>query len=107
MTCQACSMKIEKGLSKLNIVEDVSVNLMSKTVTVTVVEEAKIEGILGIIKRLGFKPKREELKIEKNTLNNSETDKIISELKQLDTVIAKEEENFLVIKYLPDVISLN
>lgn len=107
MTCQSCVMKVEKGLSKLKIVEDVSVNLMSKTVTVSVVDGAKVEGLIGVIKRLGFKPKRDELKIEKSSLKLSDIENIISELKEKDTVLVKDEEDILKIKYLKDVISLD
>lgn len=106
MTCQACSMKVEKGLSKLKIVEDVSVNLMSKTVTVSVEDGAKVEGLIGVIKRLGYKPKRDELIIEKSSLKTEEIEKIISELKEKDTVLVKDEEDILKIKYLKDVVSL-
>lgn len=107
MTCQSCVMKVEKGLSKLKIVEDVSVNLMSKTVTVSVVDGAKVEGLIGVIKRLGFKPKRDELKIEKSSLKLSDIENIISELKEKDTVLVKDEEDILKIKYLKDVVSLD
>lgn len=107
MTCQSCSMKIEKALSKLNIVEEVSVNLMSKTVSLKVIEGAKIEGILGIIKRLGFKVKRDEIKIEKENLDLNSVEKLIFTLKEMDTVIVKEVDDFVVIKYISDVISLN
>lgn len=107
MTCQSCVMKVEKGLSKLKIVEDVSVNLMSKTVTVSVTDGAKVEGLIGVIKRLGFKPKRDELKIEKSSLKLSDIENIISELKEKDTVLVKDEEDILKIKYLKDVVSLD
>lgn len=107
MTCQACSMKVEKGLSKLKIVEDVSVNLMSKTVTVSVEDGAKVEGLIGVIKRLGYKPKRDELKIEKSSLKAEDIEKIISELKEKDTVLVKDEDDILKVKYLKDVISLD
>lgn len=107
MTCQSCVMKVEKGLSKLKIVEDVSVNLMSKTVTVSVVDGAKVEGLIGVIKRLGFKSKRDELKIEKSSLKLSDIENIISELKEKDTVLVKDEEDILKIKYLKDVVSLD
>lgn len=107
MTCQACSMKVEKGLSKLKIVEDVSVNLMSKTVTVSVADGAKVEGLIGVIKRLGYKPKREELKIEKSSLKAEDIEKIISELKEKDTVLVKDEDDVLKVKYLKDVVSLD
>lgn len=107
MTCQSCVMKVEKGLSKLKIVEDVSVNLMSKTVTVSVVDGAKVEGLIGVIKRLGFKLKRDELKIEKSSLKLSDIENIISELKEKDTVLVKDEEDILKIKYLKDVVSLD
>lgn len=107
MTCQACSMKVEKGLSKLKIVEDVSVNLMSKTVTVSVADGAKVEGLIGVIKRLGYKPKRDELKIEKSSLKVEDIEKIISELKEKDTVLVKDEDDILKVKYLKDVISLD
>lgn len=107
MTCQACSMKVEKGLSKLKIVEDVSVNLMSKTVTVSVADGAKVEGLIGVIKRLGYKPKRDELKIEKSSLKAEDIEKIISELKEKDTVLVKDEDDILKVKYLKDVISLD
>lgn len=107
MTCQACSMKVEKGLEKLKIVEDVSVNLMSKTVTVSVVDGAKVEGLIGVIKRLGYKPKRDELIIEKSSLKTEEIEKIISELKEKDTVLVKDEEDVLKLKYLKDVVSLD
>lgn len=107
MTCQACSMKVEKGLAKLKIVEDVSVNLMSKTVTVSVADGAKVEGLIGVIKRLGYKPKRDELKIEKSSLKAEDIEKIISELKEKDTVLVKDEDDILKVKYLKDVISLD
>lgn len=107
MTCQACSMKVEKGLSKLKIVEDVSVNLMSKTVTVSVEDGAKVEGLIGVIKRLGYKPKRDELKIEKSSIKAEDIEKIISELKEKDTVLVKDEDDILKVKYLKDVISLD
>ncbi len=107
MTCQACSMKVEKGLSKLKIVEDVSVNLMSKTVTISVADDAKVEGLIGVIKRLGYKPKRDELKIEKSSLKAEDIEKIISELKEKDTVLVKDEDDILKVKYLKDVISLD
>ena len=107
MTCQACSMKVEKGLSKLKIVEDVSVNLMSKTVTVSVEDGAKVEGLIGIIKRLGYKPKRDELKIEKSSIKAEDIEKIISELKEKDTVLVKDEDDILKVKYLKDVVSLD
>ena len=107
MTCQACSMKVEKGLSKLKIVEDVSVNLMSKTVTVSVADGAKVEGLIGVIKRLGYKPKRDELKIEKSSLKAEDIEKIISELKEKDTVLVKDEDDVLKVKYLKDVVSLD
>lgn len=107
MTCQSCCMKIEKALSKLNIVQEVSVNLMSKTVSLKVIEGAKIEGILGIIKRLGFKVKRDEIKIEKENLDSGSVEKLIFTLKEKDTVIVKEVDDFVVIKYISDVISLN
>ena len=107
MTCQACSMKVEKGLSKLKIVEDVSVNLMSKTVTVSVADGAKVEGLIGVIKRLGYKPKRDELKIEKSSIKVEDIEKIISELKEKDTVLVKDEDDILKVKYLKDVISLD
>ena len=106
MTCQACSMKVEKGLSKLKIVEDVSVNLMSKTVTVSVEDGAKVEGLIGVIKRLGYKPKRDELKIEKSSLKVEDIEKIILELKEKDTVLVKDEDDILKVKYLKDVVSL-
>ena len=106
MTCQACSMKVENGLAKLKVVEDVSVNLMSKTVTISVADDAKIEGLIGVIKRLGYKPKRDELIIEKSSLKTEEIEKIISELKEKDTVLVKDEEDILKIKYLKDVVSL-
>lgn len=107
MTCQACSMKVEKGLSKLKIVEDVSVNLMSKTVTVSVEDGAKVEGLIGVIKRLGYKPKRDEVKIEKSSIKVEDIEKIISELKEKDTVLVKDEEDILKVKYLKDVVSLD
>lgn len=107
MTCQACSMKVEKGLSKLKIVEDVSVNLMSKTVTVSVADGAKVEGLIGVIKRLGYKPKRDELKIEKSSIKVEDIEKIISELKEKDTVLVKDEDDVLKVKYLKDVVSLD
>lgn len=107
MTCQACSMKVEKGLSKLKIVEDVSVNLMSKTVTVSVEDGAKVEGLIGVIKRLGYKPKRDELKIEKSSIKVEDIEKIISELKEKDTVLVKDENDILKVKYLKDVVSLD
>ena len=107
MTCQACSMKVEKGLSKLKIVEDVSVNLMSKTVTVSVEDGAKVEGLIGVIKRLGYKPKRDELKIEKSSIKVEDIEKIISELKEKDTVLVKDEDDILKVKYLKDVASLD
>lgn len=107
MTCQACSMKVEKGLSKLKIVEDVSVNLMSKTVTVSVEDGAKVEGLIGVIKRLGYKPKRDEVKIEKSSIKVEDIEKIISELKEKDTVLVKDEDDILKVKYLKDVISLD
>lgn len=107
MTCQACSMKVEKGLSKLKIVEDVSVNLMSKTVTVSVEDGAKVEGLVGVIKRLGYKPKRDELKIEKSSIKVEDIEKIISELKEKDTVLVKDENDILKVKYLKDVVSLD
>jgi len=107
MTCQACSMKVEKGLAKLKIVEDVSVNLMSKTVTVSVEDGAKVEGLIGVIKRLGYKPKRDELKIEKSSLKAEDIEKIISELKEKDTVLVKDEDDILKVKYLKDVVSLD
>lgn len=107
MTCQACSMKVEKGLAKLKIVEDVSVNLMSKTVTVSVEDGAKVEGLIGVIKRLGYKPKRDELKIEKSSLKVEDIEKIISELKEKDTVLVKDEDDILKVKYLKDVVSLD
>ena len=107
MTCQACSMKVEKGLSKLKIVEDVSVNLMSKTVTVSVEDGAKVEGLIGVIKRLGYKPKRDELKIEKSSIKVEDIEKIISELKEKDTVLVKDEDDILKVKYLKDVVSLD
>ncbi|WP_462361280.1 heavy metal translocating P-type ATPase [Parvimonas micra] len=107
MTCQACSMKVEKGLSKLKIVEDVSVNLMSKTVTVSVEDGAKVEGLIGVIKRLGYKPKRDELKIEKSIIKAEDIEKIISELKEKDTVLVKDEDDILKVKYLKDVVSLD
>lgn len=107
MTCQACSMKVEKGLSKLKIVEDVSVNLMSKTVTVSIEDGAKVEGLIGVIKRLGYKPKRDELKIEKSIIKAEDIEKIISELKEKDTVLVKDEDDILKVKYLKDVVSLD
>ena len=107
MTCQACSMKVEKGLAKLKIVEDVSVNLMSKTVTVSVEDGAKVEGLIGVIKRLGYKPKRDELKIEKSSIKAEDIEKIISELKEKDTVLVKDEDDILKVKYLKDVVSLD
>lgn len=107
MTCQACSMKVENGLAKLKVVEDVSVNLMSKTVTVSVSDDAKVEGLIGVIKRLGYKPKRDELIIEKSSLKTEEIEKIISELKEKDTVLVKDEEGILKVKYLKDVVSLD
>lgn len=107
MTCQACSMKVEKGLSKLKIVEDVSVNLMSKTVTVSVEDGAKVEGLIGVIKRLGYKPKRDELKIEKSSIKVEDIEKIISGLKEKDTVLVKDEDDILKVKYLKDVVSLD
>ena len=107
MTCQACSMKVEKGLSKLKIVEDVSVNLMSKTVTVSVEDGAKVEGLIGVIKRLGYKPKRDEFKIEKSSIKVEDIEKIISELKEKDTVLVKDEDDILKVKYLKDVVSLD
>lgn len=107
MTCQACSMKVEKGLSKLKIVEDVSVNLMSKTVTVSVEDGAKVEGLIGVIKRLGYKPKRDELKIEKSSIKVEDIEKIISELKEKDTILVKDEDDILKVKYLKDVVSLD
>lgn len=107
MTCQACSMKVEKGLAKLKIVEDVSVNLMSKTVTVSVEDGAKVEGLIGVIKRLGYKPKRDELKIEKSSIKVEDIEKIISELKEKDTVLVKDEDDILKVKYLKDVVSLD
>lgn len=107
MTCQACSMKVEKGLSKLKIVEDVSVNLMSKTVTVSVEDGAKVEGLIGVIKRLGYKPKRDEVKIENSSIKVEDIEKIISELKEKDTVLVKDEDDILKVKYLKDVVSLD
>ena len=107
MTCQACSMKVEKGLAKINIVEDVSVNLMSKTVTVSVADDAKVEGLIGVIKRLGYKPKRDELIIEKSSLKAEDLEKIVSELKEKDTVLVEDEDNNLKIKYLKDVVSVD
>lgn len=107
MTCQACSMKVEKGLAKLKIVEDVSVNLMSKTVTISVADDAKVEGLIGVIKRLGYKPKRDELIIEKSSIKAEDIDKIVSELKDKDTVLVKDEEEILKVKYLKDVVSLD
>lgn len=107
MTCQACSMKVEKGLAKLNVVEDVSVNLMSKTVTISVADDAKVEGLIGVIKRLGYKPKRDELIIEKSSLKAEDLEKIVTELKEKDTVLVKDEDDLLKIKYLKDVVSVD
>ena len=106
MSCQACSMKVEKGLAKLNVVEDVSVNLMSKTVTISVADDAKVEGLIGVIKRLGYKPKRDELIIEKSSIKAEDLEKIVSELKEKDTVLVKDEDNILKIEYLKDVVSV-
>ena len=107
MTCQACSMKVEKGLAKLNVVEDVSVNLMSKTVTLSVADDAKVEGLIGVIKRLGYKPKRDELIIEKSSIKAEDLEKIVSELEKKDTVLVKDEDDLLKIKYLKDVVSVD
>lgn len=106
MSCQACAMKVEKGLAKLNVVEDVSVNLMSKTVTISVADDAKVEGLIGVIKRLGYKPKRDELIIEKSSIKAEDIEKIVSELKEKDTVLVKDEDNILKIEYLKDVVSV-
>ena len=106
MSCQACSMKVEKGLAKLNVVEDVSVNLMSKTVTISVADDAKVEGLIGVIKRLGYKPKRDELIIEKSSIKAEDIEKIVSELEEKDTVLVKDEDNILKIEYLKDVVSV-
>jgi len=106
MSCQACSMKVEKGLAKLNVVEDVSVNLMSKTVTISVADDAKVEGLIGVIKRLGYKPKRDELIIEKSSIKAEDLEKIVSELEEKDTVLVKDEDNILKIEYLKDVVSV-
>ena len=106
MSCQACSMKVEKGLAKLNVVEDVSVNLMSKTVTISVADDAKVEGLIGVIKRLGYKPKRDELIIEKSSIKAEDLEKIVSELEEKDTGLVKDEDNILKIEYLKDVVSV-
>lgn len=78
---------------------------MSKTVSLKVIEGAKIEGILGIIKRLGFKVKRDEIKIEKENLDSGSVEKLIFTLRKR-TQLCKKLMNF-VIKYISDVISLN
>ncbi len=57
MTCAACSSSIERVVSKMPGVMDVSVNLMAERASLTFDEEVvKIEDIEAKIKKIGFEP---------------------------------------------------
>ena len=47
------------------------------------------------------------MKIEKSSLKAEDIEKIISELKEKDTVLVKDEDDILKVKYLKDVVSLD
>ncbi len=66
MTCAACALRIEKGLSKLDGVKEANVNLAMEKATVTFdVEKVELENIEEKIADLGYQVVKEEpLKVE-------------------------------------------
>lgn len=79
---------------------------MSKVVTLSVNEGSKIDGILGVIKRLGFKVQRDEVKISKKSVN-VDFETLNTEFKDYDTVLVKETDDEIILKYISDVVSLD
>ncbi|SHF05587.1 Cd2+/Zn2+-exporting ATPase [Marinitoga hydrogenitolerans DSM 16785] len=52
LDCASCAAKIEENVKKLNDIEDVTVNFITKTLTVKVNDENKIEEIKKLVKKI-------------------------------------------------------
>ncbi|WP_104748505.1 heavy metal translocating P-type ATPase [Helicobacter cetorum] len=65
MTCTACSSGIERSLKRKDFIQDISVNLMTKSAVVSYDEQkATLEDIFNIVNKLGYTPKTH---LEENT----------------------------------------
>ena len=84
MTCSACSARIERGLSKLDGIDEVSVNLLKNSMTVSYDESTlDISGIVEKVEDIGYgaAPHRQETK----KADNKQLNLAAQELAQMRT----------------------
>ncbi|KAI4453199.1 atp7 isoform b [Holotrichia oblita] len=83
MTCSACSARIEKGLSKLEGVSKVSVNLLKNSMSVTYDESLlSQEKIINKVNDIGYSAKAHE---KANKKDDGKSTPVLNESKQLKT----------------------
>ena len=54
MTCSACSARVEKAVSKLDGTKNVSVNLLTNSMTVEYDESINTDDIISAVKESGY-----------------------------------------------------
>lgn len=82
MTCAACAAHVEKAVSAVEGVREVSVGLLTNSMTVTYDQPADDKRISEAVKAAGYgaKPKSDGKKADKDTLDDSETPAVLRRL---------------------------
>ncbi len=79
MTCSACSIRVEKVVSKLEGVDQVSVNLLTHSMQVTIQSEKQIQEIEEAVHQAGYQakaiqnPHTTKQKIEENVVSTTQS----------------------------------
>ena len=57
MTCSACASNIEKHVSKMSGVSDVSVNLLKNSMTISMEDSIEVQSVIDTIRKAGYDAK--------------------------------------------------
>ena len=77
MTCSACSARVEKAVSKLDGTKNVSVNLLTNSMTVEYDESINTDDIISAVKESGYGANLYETKKQSTTGVKSNSEKIM------------------------------
>ncbi len=84
MTCSACAARVEKSVSSVEGVSDVSVNLLKNSMTLMLDEnKVRAEDIIENVRKAGYDAALKNTKIKNNTEKASKSNSYASEYKSL------------------------